>query len=32
LLLETEALTRTTAIPVEAVTSRAFFNIAAAAR
>jgi DNA polymerase-3 subunit delta len=32
LLLETEALTRTTAIPVEAVTSRAFFNIAASAR
>jgi DNA polymerase-3 subunit delta len=29
LLLETEALTRTTGIPAEAVTSRAFFNIAA---
>ena len=32
LLLETEALTRTTGIPVEAVTSRAFFNIAASGR
>lgn len=31
LLLETEALTRTTGIPSEAVTSRAFFNIAATA-
>jgi DNA polymerase-3 subunit delta len=32
LLLETEALTRTTGIPVEAVTGRAFFSIAAMAR
>lgn len=29
LLLETEALTRTTAVPAEAVTARAFFKIAA---
>ncbi|HEY1637486.1 MAG TPA: DNA polymerase III subunit delta [Rhizomicrobium sp.] len=32
LLLETEALTRTTGVPVEAVTSRAFFSIAAMTR
>lgn len=32
LLLETEALTRTTAVPAEAVTSRALFTIAALAR
>jgi len=32
LLLETEALTRTTGVPVEAVTGRAFFSIAAMAR
>ncbi len=32
LLLETEALTKTTAIPAETVTARAFFNIAAMAR
>jgi DNA polymerase-3 subunit delta len=32
LLLETEALTRTTAIPVEVVTGRALFTIAAMAR
>jgi len=32
LLLETEALTRTTAIPAEAVTGRALLNIAAMAR
>jgi DNA polymerase-3 subunit delta len=32
LLLETEALTRTTAIPAEAVTGRALFTIAAMAR
>jgi DNA polymerase-3 subunit delta len=32
LLLETEALTRTTSVPVEAVTGRAFFSIAAMVR
>jgi len=32
LLLETEALTRTTAVPAETVTARALFNIAAMAR
>jgi len=32
LLLETEALTRTTGVPAEAVTGRAFFSIAAMAR
>jgi DNA polymerase-3 subunit delta len=32
LLLETEALSRTTAVPAEAVTSRALFNIASMAR
>lgn len=32
LLLETEALTKTTAIPAETVTARALFNIAAMAR
>ena len=32
LLLETEALTRTTAMPAEAVTGRALLNIAAMSR
>ena len=32
LLLETEALTKTTAVPAETVTARALFNIAALAR